>query len=97
MATDQQFGRTRERECAGGTGRAGRSEDGYRLAFLFRMVGSLSLAVSSTAAMNSPGKVDNQSIANPMAGSSLTIRHQALSPGHIDVYPPSTGSVMPVI
>jgi hypothetical protein len=32
---DQQLGRTRHRERAGSTGRAGRSENGWSTAFLF--------------------------------------------------------------
>lgn len=53
---DQQFGLTRKRDRAGSTGRAGHSENEKRLACLFRMAGSLCVAVSNTGGISSPGK-----------------------------------------
>jgi hypothetical protein len=58
LGATQQFGLTRARDWAGSIGRAGYSEAGERLAFLFRIVGPLFVAVSSTAGVSSPGKAN---------------------------------------
>jgi len=52
----QQFGFTRARDCAGRTGRAGYSREGWRDAFRFHMAGSWFIAVIGTAGMNNPRK-----------------------------------------
>ena len=68
MGVGQQFGRIRKRDWPDKTGRAGHSEDGWRLAFLFRMAGSLSVAVPSTAGMSSPGKAKWDKYTKPDRG-----------------------------
>jgi hypothetical protein len=62
---DQRFGLTRKHDRAGSTGRAGQLEDEKRLAFLFRMSGSLFVAVSNTGGTSSPGKAKYRQYSRP--------------------------------